>query len=566
MVDVTVTDAKGQPVHDLKESDFTIKEDGKPQPIHGFQEVRQDMPPASHAPQQLPPNVYTNLQPTPTTSAVNVLMLDLLNTRPEDQVAMKQESIKYLKSMPRGTRMAVLSLGSSLRILQGFTADPNILVAAVNTKKSRALPSPFVDEDSGQVLDQQADAQTELGNDDLAATLMQFENELTVEQQDMRNRMTLEALDQVAAYLAGVKGRKNLIWFTDGIPLNLFPTGGVNDVAVMTDYAKDLRKTTDLLTAAEVAVYPIDARRLFTNPAHGADQELKNITVRTGARAAAQDQAFQQKKAGELLSMEAVAEATGGAAYYNTNSLKDAVARAVAHGASYYNVSYVPPSPEYDGRYHAIDVVVDRPGVHLSYRKGYNADDILHNAITPALTLATSAPEPYGNNMQASMARGVPTSTQLLFDVRVAPSMEASKQDDPSIQGAMDEKLKGKTLVRYELVYLLPSPAKQISFSETPGGTRRCSLEFDVAAYDVYGKLITSLSQTVNPPALTPAQYVEFDKKPLQFLQRIDLPAGEIFLRVGILDRVSDRVGTLEIPLNVSSKPLSAASTSGGTG
>jgi hypothetical protein len=32
----------------------------------------------------------------------------------------------------------------------------------------------------------------------------------------MRNRMTLEALNQIAAYVAGIKGRKNLIWFTEG--------------------------------------------------------------------------------------------------------------------------------------------------------------------------------------------------------------------------------------------------------------------------------------------------------------------------------------------------------------
>ena len=73
-------------------------------------------------PPKLPANVYTNIQPPPSTSAVNILLLDALNTLPADQVFMKQESIKYLKAMPRGTRIAVLGLGSSLRILQGFTS------------------------------------------------------------------------------------------------------------------------------------------------------------------------------------------------------------------------------------------------------------------------------------------------------------------------------------------------------------------------------------------------------------------------------------------------------------
>jgi VWFA-related protein len=566
VVDVTATDAKGQPVHNLKQSDFTIKEDGKPQPLRNFQEIGENMVAVARVAPRLPPNVYTNLQPVPTTSAVNILLLDELNTLPADQVTMKLESIKYLKSMPSGTRIAVLGLSSRLRILQGFTADPALLIAVVDSKKNRALPSPFIDSDSADLLDTEANAQTELGNDDTAAMVQQFENDLVTVQQDMRNRMTLEALNQIAAYVAGIKGRKNLIWFTEGMPLNIFPSGGVDDLEGMTDYAKDLRKTTDLLTAAKVAVYPVDARKLFTNPANGADQHLDVITKNTGARVAAREQAFQQKKGGELLGMEAVAEATGGAAYYNTNDLKGAVAKAVGNGANYYSVSYVPPSLAYDGKYHSIDVEVDRPGVHLSYRKGYNADDILHNAVTPELTLATTAPEPYGDNMAASMGRGVPISGQVLFDVRVAPTAEPVKPTDSPLIGTLDPRLVGKALVRYDVLYFVPT--RQITFADGPGGTRKCSLGFDIAAYDVYGKLITSLSQTVSSPPLTAEQYQRFMQKPFQHFQQIDLPPGETFLRVGILDGVSDKVGTLEIPLAVVRKlarPVRPPGEKGGT-
>lgn len=561
VVDVTVTDAKDQPVRGLKESDFTVKEDGKPQPVRNFLEVREDLPPPARMPPKLPPNVYTNDQPSPTTSAVNILLLDALNTAPVDQVAMKQESMKYLKSMPRGTRVAVLGMSSSLRILQGFTADPAILIAAVDSKKNRALPSPFTDNDSSSVLDDQADAQTDLGNDDAAAMVQQFENDLTTTQQDIRNRMTLEALNQIAAYVAGIKGRKNLIWFTEGMPLNIFPTGGLDDLEGMTDYAKDLRKTTDLLTAAEVAVYPVDARKLFSNPAGGADQQLATINKNTGARVAAKQLAYRQKKGGELLGMEAVAEATGGTAFYNTNDLKTAVAKAIGNGSNYYSISYVPPDPEYNGRYHTINVQVDQPGVHLSYRNGYNADDILHNAITPLLTLATTAPEPYGNNMQASMARDVPTASQVLFDVRVAPTADPVKPAD-AVLGTLDAKLAGRPLVRYDVQYLVPS--RQITFAEGPGGTRKCSLAIDLAAYDVYGKLITGLSQTITSSPLTAEQYRRFLQKPFQPFQQIDLPPGETFLRVGVLDSVSDKVGTLELPLTVPKKLARPASLPGG--
>jgi VWFA-related protein len=559
-LDVVVTDAKGQPVRDLKQSDFTVKEDGQPQPLRSFEEVREDAKPAERALPALPANVYTNLQHSPATSAVNILLLDALNTAPADQVNMKQESIKYLKNMPPGTRIAVLSLSSSLRILQGFTSDPSLLIAVVDSKKNRALPSPFLDNDSAGVLDSQVADQQDLEDDDTAAGIQQFENELATEQQDIRNRVTLEALNQIAAYLSGIKGRKNLIWFTDGMPLNIFPTGGSNDLQGITDYSLDLRRTADLLTAAEVAVYPIDARKLFINPAGGADQHLDRINVHTAANVVTNSGAFEQKKSGELLGMEAVAEATGGAAFYNTNSLKDAVNKAITNGAHYYSLSYVPPDPNYDGRYHSITVDVDRPGVHLAYRRGYNADDIAHNAITASLPLTATAPEPYGNNMQASMGRGVPISTQLLFDVRVSPSTESPKTSDTPVLGTLDPKLKDKPLVRYEFEYLLPS--RQITFHAGTDGTRTCALEFDIAAYDVFGKLITGLSQTITPPPFTPQQYQEFVRKPRQFFQQIDLPPGEIFLRVGVLDAVSNKVGTLEIPVVVK-KPAPSGGNNG---
>ena len=558
VVDVTVMDAKGEPVHGLKQSDFTIEEDGKPQQIRSFKEYGKDTPVEQAPPPKLPPNMYTNVQPPPASNSVNILLLDALNTAPADMVYMKQESMRYLKNMPRGTRIAVLGLSSKLTILQGLTSDPAVLQAAIDTKKNRALPSPFIDNDSGAAID----AQIDIADDGEAVILQQFENDIASMQQDIRNRMTLEALNQIAAYVSTIKGRKNLIWFTDGMPLNIFPDGGTNDLIGITDYSKDLRKTTDLLTAAEVAVYPVDARGLFNNPASSAAVAPTGLSGKNAAQKGAKDaeaqMKFAQKTAQEQLGMEAVAEATGGVAYYNTNDLKTAVSKAIDNGANFYGVSYVPPSLKYDGRYHSISVKVDRPGVKLAYRNGYNADDIANNAITPELTLATTAPEPYGNNMTASMGRGVPTSSQFLFSVLLEPTTAPPKPTDPPVIGTLDPKLAGKKLVRYDLVYGFP--ARQITFADAPGGVHKGSVEFDVVAYDVYGKRITSLSQTI-PLPLTETQYQQMLKShtPFRFPQQIDLPMGEMFLRIGVLDGVSDKVGTTEIPLTVTTKKAAAA-------
>ena len=552
LVDVLVYDAKENPIHGIPQSAFTVLEDGKPQPLRSFAEYSENTAPVTRQPPQLPPHIYTNLQPSPTTSAVNILLLDSLNTSATDQIFIKDEATRYLKSMQPGTRIAVMALGSRLRILQGFTTDSTILLAALNTKKNRSLPSPFIDTATPDAID----SLMEVASADAATALQEFANEQASFQADMRNRMTLEALNQIASYVADVKGRKNLIWFTSGVPLQIFPQGGADDLASMTDYSRDLRHTTDLLTTAQVAVYPVDAGGVMTNPSASVVHPPTGFSSGRGDSMGKAIQNFDTKTAQAHLTMEAIAEATGGIAYYNTNGLKEAVAHAIANGENYYSLSYVPPDPNFDGKFHKITVKVNVPNVHLSYRTGYYSDDIARNEMTPGLTLATTAPEPYGNNMAASMGRGVPTSTQLLFTARVEPHGDGTLPAGEKVLGTLDPKLTGKTLHRYDFQYSLPG--RQITFKDGPNKTHIGSLEFDIAAYDVFGKLVTSISQTINL-ALPEDRYQQIQRKPFELLQGLDLPAGELFVRIGILDSNSDKTGTLEIPLGVTNKPATAA-------
>ena len=76
---------------------------------------------------------------------------------------------------------------------------------------------------------------------------------------------------------------------------------------------------------------------------------------------------------------------------------------------------------------------------------------------------------------------------------------------------------------------------------------------FDLAAYDAEGKLVTSLGQSIHP-TLTPAQQQQLIHGPFRFFQQLDLPPGQFFLRIGILDATSSKIGTLEIPVTVPEK------------
>jgi VWFA-related protein len=517
VVDVSVTDAKGNPVHGLQQSDFTVKEDGKPQPIRSFEEFgSEDVP----EPPKLPPNIYTNRYPPPASSAVNVLLLDFTNSAPgvslsccdRDPTAgpkslgramgrqrqTKQKAMKYLQEMPPGTRVAVLGSANTghLRVLQGVTSDPALLSAAVDTM--------------------------EFDTDALA-----FNRETWCSQQERRNRMTLESLNQIAVDLADIKGRKNLVWFTTGIPTITDPN---SRPPCLSDYSTKLKQAYGLFAAAQITVFPIWVRGV---PADG--------------------DPFGENHAAEELSMESVAEDTGGTAFYNSNDLVPFIAKAVQTGSDFYTLTYVPPGTEYDGRHHTIHLDTDKPGLHLTYRDEYYAEDPTKMAPTVGLTLTTTPPDAHAGDMKAAMSRNMPTSSALLFYVDVEPSTAPAKPGDPPILGTLDPtvkmKLKGKPLARYAFSYSIS--AGQLAYTSGPNATHNGSVELDLAAYDADAKLVTGLSQTVT---MSLNDTTVANKQPLNFSQQLDLPPGQLFVRIGVLDRTSNKVGTLELPLTVSQK------------
>src|ERR1700730_1259499 len=137
VVDVVVTDKNQKPVHGLKASDFTLTEENVLQVVKHFEEhVALTPADATKFPAlpKFPPGVFTNYTPEPVNGAVNLLLLDALNTPVRDQAYVRQQLIAYLNSTPPGTRIAIFGLTSQLTILQSFTSDPALLKAVAARK------------------------------------------------------------------------------------------------------------------------------------------------------------------------------------------------------------------------------------------------------------------------------------------------------------------------------------------------------------------------------------------------------------------------------------------------
>jgi VWFA-related protein len=265
VVDVVVTNKEGQSVPGLRKDDFHISEDGGPQIVTSFEEHKGAAPNEVKVP-PMPPNLFTNFPTARGADSVHVLLLDLLNTQPQNQAFVRQQVIKYLGEIPPGTRLAVFALGSHLRIVRAFTTDFSGLAAALEDKKlgvvpeiSRNLPTEANQYSDAEILRQMRKSQAAPSAIDAVES---FQRDEAAERANSRSELTLQALQQIARYLSAIPARKNLIWFSDNFPVSFFP----DPRGRSPKNQEHIQKTSDMLTAAKVAIYPVSALGVLGDP------------------------------------------------------------------------------------------------------------------------------------------------------------------------------------------------------------------------------------------------------------------------------------------------------------
>ena len=498
IVDVLVTDDKGKPVRGLKRSDFTISEDDKPRPLRGFQETSKDASPepGSTTAPTLPPNTWSNARTLPASGPVQILYINLPcpPLKPAPAVGYIAD---YLRTMPSGTQVAIFGFrfDIGLRLIQPFTTDgPHAAASMSADNLNLVLPV------------------------------------CTIPSAD-----PIAAADQIAAYAAGVHGRKNLIWLARPL-LPITRDGGLSwSISGPPDmtFTHRLMDTFDRFTQEQIAVYPFSAAGVRAPDANITGDLV--INGNTGAQVAAAQMSDLVGAGRGNLRSDAIAEATGGTAIYNTNDFKGAIARVVADSTHYYTLAYVPPRATNDGHYHSIQITVDRPGVRLTYRGGYNSEQ----PAPPDAVLQV-------HMTQDTMGLGSLPATQLVFNAKVEPEPANSPTKPASTRKALA--LAGKTPLPYDVLFTLDPT--QFSYQKSSEGTSTAVLEFDLVAYSTEAKVLAQRSQTMRLP-LTPEEYQGFLQTPFQFFQAIDLPPGSLTLRMGVIDTLSNRAGTLEIPLTI---------------
>jgi VWFA-related protein len=430
LVDLVVTDKNGQTVKGLKAMDFTVLEDGKPQPVRAFESRVWQQTAASVEKVKLAPNQYTNFTEREPNRAVDVVLLDVLNTPQQDQQYARKQMIDFLRDLPRGHRIALFVLGTKLRMMQGFSGNSERLVEAAQAILSNT--SPFLTtnsqyEDTASDIAYFADM-AGAGGGSLGSLKANLMNALDAEvnaQANMRARMTLDALSSLAGAVSGYSGRKNLFWLSGNFPFRLGPDFSNDPVRFPDNYAGAIRETAALLLASQIAVYPIDARGVQTSSVSASARPQVTMGSANDQVLLAQNRTYTDY-ADMKSAMDDIARETGGQAFIG-NDLKKIMERGI-----------------------------DDSGLKLEYRRGYYA-------VAEREAPASQA----GMLLFAAMQPSVPESTMLLMRVQVL----------------MPDKEHDKIRIDYAVA------PQDISFTDTKDGRKHSLIDFVAALYSKDGKI-----------------------------------------------------------------------------
>jgi hypothetical protein len=259
--------------------------------------------------------------------------------------------------------------------------------------------------------------------------------------------------------------------------------------------------------------------------------------------------------------MDQMANNTGGRAFLDTNGLSEAVTKAVDQGSNYYTITYSPTDPKSDGSFRKIQLKLQLQGLNLDYRRGYYAEKAKPGtdaAATDANTIKT---------MDLAMVHGAPTPSEIMLKARVLPSATPSENTlapGNSPNAKLKEPVKGP--YRRYLIDIAADP-NDVALVRGTDGKFTSDLQVMTFVYDQNGLLIGTTAKSIHTN-LTLDGYRQLYQRGLQLHQEVSAPLkGDYYLRIGLHDLTSNRVGAIEVPVAsvANLTPLSASASPSST-
>jgi VWFA-related protein len=568
-VDVVVTDAKGKPVKGLTRDDFNVFEDGVAEPLRSFDPHT----PATEVPYvpptipKLPPNTFLNLATAPASGTPTVLLYDVINTPSDVLMYAHEEMVQFIKHRKPGTQIAIFVLSDKLHLLQGFTDNGDALTSALDSKKGEALRSSQLEKAGSTATSADSltpttgpppSAQNPQSSSDVGQTVSTLASAEALEQSyllDQRIEITLDGLTEIGRFLAGLPGRKNLVWLSASFPAGILPNSNITVSSLGQDqstrnYGEQVKEATDLLNLSHVAVYPVDVRGVI--PPAPAGNFGQNGQAYAAALAAES-----RDKYSDYSTMDSIAESTGGHAYYQTNDLVGAVDEAMENGSTYYAMTYAPSNMKLDGSLRKISVTLKEPGYKLAYRTTYYADDLAR-----AAQEVEDAPQ---SPLSPALERGAPVSHELFVEARLqalgVPVAATPKQLEmlAEYESMTSKKKKRKAappsnlmMQNYLITYgLIP---RQLELQTESGGVHRASLELGVLSYDQDGRKLNGIDSKIEDN-IPPQRYAKIPEEGYHLYQTVTIPVTASSVRLAVRDTAANHIGSLEVQLPLAKTP-----------
>lgn len=335
-IDVVATGKDGNPVYDLKASDFELFEDGQGQPIRAFQFLNYSTAPAEVA--MLPPGLVSNeVEP----GGIFALVLDDIGYYVNETQDVRRAATRFLENalLPHDHVVVVRSGFDS-----GFTLTSDralALEAAFSTAGRR---------DRGTRLER-AGAPDALGAGDFDTA---SPGEL--------GKQSFRVLEEVVEKLRPIRARrKAIIWVSRGGEM---PANFETNLEIGQPLGRNEDALRDLINRARlgnVAIYTVDPRGLVAPSTAGRAGPAGSETAGPG---------YDYEEIGTHRDL---ANATGGRAIVNTNDIDGALRKAAVENRAYYLLGYEPAASGNDKRPKArkIRVTTKAPGVQLLHRSIY---------------------------------------------------------------------------------------------------------------------------------------------------------------------------------------------------
>lgn len=377
-VDVYVTDKSGKRVTGLTRDDFEIFEDKKPVKITNFYAVQGRKPvggeEAAPAPVPAVPGLPAEPSQVPEDQRLRlVIYIDNFNIHPFNRNRVMRDVRQFLRdNVTRQDQVMLVSYDRELHVRRTFTNDADVVAQAMVE----------LEKVSGNAIQHESERHDVLDRIDESRTVEEARSIARAYAESTFNDLsfTIGALKDIVNSLAGVPGRKAVLYVSDGLPLvagqdafyaiqNKYPNsggGGLTD-SFQYDASRRFQEMTAGANANRVTFYTIDAAGLRTYSSLAADK----------AGSAGNQGVFLDsiQIANMQSTLQMIARETGGIALMNTNDAGPGLKRIAEDFGTYYSLGYS-PTHSGDGRFYKIDVKVKRKGLQVRHREGYRDKSI----------------------------------------------------------------------------------------------------------------------------------------------------------------------------------------------